>query len=376
MSTPNIRWAKEACDLKPDPVSGAAITRLSGSAAFTHNIYCCEPTASRDGTRIAAMRYLDTFMNAMLVGIDLTTKYTCLIEREMTGWPVGPAWGGSIYYPSGTKLMRASLDDMQVKPVLDFTGMPRCWQLMSFSSDERHMLYTGVVGEDPETYNVVRVDLQTLKWRLLCDESTTERIGAVFSPVTSDEILIGKTFWEGKLRFGRNLLADGDGKIIRELFSRVHHSVWVGDGSAVAALHEMDYEKLVHLPKYPDGELVIYPKDGSAPRLIPAREHLLYHVSSSRCGRYLVFEGIENILKEGPVPIVVFGVKSGKYRTLVANCGCRGGGGGNDSRQAKPYFTADNRYVIYTADPDGIVNVYSAEVPAGFLESLDQETRL
>ena len=370
MSTPKIQWGKEARDLAPDPVSGARLVRHSGSAAFTHNIYCCAPPASRDGQRIAAMRYLDSFMNSMLVGIDITTKFTCLIEREVTGWPEGSAWGGAIYYPRGNQLMRASLDDMQTKPGLDLAGMPRCWQIMSVSADEGHLIYTGIVREEPETYNLVRVDLRTREWKLLLEEPTTERLGAAFNPVSSDEILIATTFWEGKIRYGTNLLADGNGKIIRQLFSRVHHSVWLGDGSGVAALHEIDNEKLVHLPQYPDGELIIYPKDGSSPRPIPAREHVFYHVSSSRCGRFLVFEGIENALTEGPVPIVVVGVKSGKYRLLVANSHCRGGGGGNDARQAKPYFTADNRHVIYTGDPDGIVNVYAAEVPPGFLESL------
>jgi hypothetical protein len=63
-------------------------------------------------------------------------------------------------------------------------------------------------------------------------------------------------------------------------------------------------------------------------------------------------------------------VETGKYATLVGDCGCRGGGGGDYSRQAKPYFTADSRHIIYTADPDGITNVYAAQVPEGFLESL------
>lgn len=370
MGTPPIQWAKEARDLVPDPVTGARITRLSGSAAFTHNIYCDAPTASRDGQRIAAMRYLDSFMNAMLVGIDLKTKFTCLIEREMTGWPVGPAWGGAIYYPKGMQLMRVSLDDMLPKVALDFAGMPRCWQLMSFSTDGRWMIYTGVVREEPQTLNLVRVDLRNGEWKLLLDEPEADRVGAAYNPATGDELLITKVFWKGETRYGAGLLADADGKIIRELFRRVHHATWIADGSGAASLMAFDYENLRHLPQNPDGELMIHPKDGSPSRLIPVPEHLFYHISSSRCGRYLVFEAIDGGFNDGPIPIVVVCVKTGRHRALVTDSHCRGCGGGNDSRQAKPYFTADNRHVIYTADPDGIVNVYAAEIPAGFLEAL------
>jgi hypothetical protein len=53
---------------------------------------------------------------------------------------------------------------------------------------------------------------------------------------------------------------------------------------------------------------------------------------------------------------------------LVSDCRCKPAG--DVGRQAKPYFTADMRHVIYNADPDGIVNVYAATPPDGFLESL------
>ena len=70
------------------------------------------------------------------------------------------------------------------------------------------------------------------------------------------------------------------------------------------------------------------------------------------------------------MPIVIVNVQTGRYRTLVGDSKCRGGGGGDDGRQAKPFFTADSKHVIYTADPDGVVNVYAARVPDGFLEGL------
>jgi hypothetical protein len=73
----------------------------------------------------------------------------------------------------------------------------------------------------------------------------------------------------------------------------------------------------------------------------------------------------------GPVDIVVVNVDSGRHRTLVADIGLRGAGGGAAWRQATPYLTSDNRHVIYNADRDGVLNVYAARLPDGFLAGID-----
>ncbi|MBI4026146.1 MAG: hypothetical protein HY360_14260 [Verrucomicrobia bacterium] len=361
-------WAKEARDLSPDPTTGASITRLSGSSIRTHNIYCDAPRATADGHRFASLRFMDSFLSETqaLLATDLRTKLTCLIDREVSGWPIGPAWGGSVYYPRGAQLMRASLDTCQTEPVLDMTKLPRCWQLMSVTPDEQFLLYTAVVQDSPEAYNLASVNLRDGSWNLLLEKPTAERLGGAYNPATGNEILIAATFWEGKNRYGAGLLADAMGRNARQVFNRVHHAVWMGDGNRFAGLLAFDGDNLAHLPENPDGELMIYSKDGSSPRLIPAREHIFYHISSSRCGRYVVCESLEG--REGPSPIVVTNVVTGRHRVLVSDCKCSLAG--DDSRQAKPYFTADNRHVIYTADPDGVVNVYAAEIPQGFLESL------
>ena len=54
-------------------------------------------------------------------------------------------------------------------------------------------------------------------------------------------------------------------------------------------------------------------------------------------------------------------------RVLVGDAKCSHGG--DAGRQVNPYFTADLRHVIYNGDPDGVVNVFAAEIPTGFLES-------
>lgn len=382
-SPAQVTWVKEARDFPPDPVSGAKITRLSGSSIRTENIYCDAPRATADGKRVASWRYVDNLLSPSraLLCHDLSTKWTCLIDREVTGLPVGPAWGGSVYYLSGTTLKRASLDACTTESLMEMDGLPRCWQFMSVSPDERFLLYTATESSSMETpfsvntatssqgYALVRIDLRDRTWKLLTDPPETGRLGGHYNPVTGADILIGKSFWEGGNRVAVGILADADGRNGREVFRRVHHSCCLGNTGKFAGLIEFDYNHLAHKPENPDGELHIYSTDGTPPRLIPVREHLFYHISSSPCGRYVVCESLENGLALGPVPIVVVNVETGKHRVLVGDARCSHGG--DAGRQVNPYFMADMRHIIFNADPDGVVNVYAAEIPPGFLESLD-----
>ena len=98
---------------------------------------------------------------------------------------------------------------------------------------------------------------------------------------------------------------------------------------------------------------------------------LALNLSASRCGRYAVSESFRaEVGHFGPISIVVVDLDTGRHRTLVRDCGSHGGGGGAAWRTVLPQITADNRRVVFNADPDGILNVYSAEIPDGFLESL------
>ncbi len=378
----NNVWAKEARDFPPDPVSGAKIVRLSGSSIRTENMYCDAPRATRDGKRVASLRYVDYLLSPAkaLMCHDVETKFTCLIDRDVTGWPVGPAWGGSVYYLSGTILKRASLDTCTTEPLMDMARFPRCWQFMSVSPDERYLLYCATEDSSEETpftvnsptssqtYSLIRVDLREKTWKSLYDcPGKTGRLGASYNPVTGGEILISMAVWEGKARQGVGMLADTMGRNAREVFRRTHHFCWLGNTGRFAGMVDFDYEKVAHRPENPDGELHVFSTNGTPPRLIPAREHLFYHISSSPCGSYVVCESLETLLP-GPWPIVVVNVESGKHRVLIRDSGCSSGG--DAGRQANPYFTADMRHVIYNADPDGVVNVFAAEIPQGFLESL------
>jgi len=378
----NNAWAKEARVFPPDPITGTGIVRLSGSSIRTENIYCDAPRASGDGNRLASWRYIDKLLSPAkaLLCHDLPTKWTCLIDGEVTGLPVGPAWGGSVYYLSGNVLKRASLDTCTAEPLMTMEGLPRCWQFMSVSPDERYLLYVATEESSEETpftvntassskeYNLIRLNLRDKTWKALSERPETSRMGGSYNPVTGAEILIGTSLWEGDTRVGVGWLSDAEGRNGCEVFRRVHHACWLGNTGTFAALGEYDFARFRHLPENPDGELYIYSADGTPPRLIPVPEYLFYHISSSPCGRYVVCESLSGGLDLGPVPIVVVNVQTGNHRVLISDAHCSHGG--DSGRQVNAYFTADLRHVIYNADPDGVVNVFAAEIPQGFLESL------
>ncbi len=363
-----INWGKEARDIKPDPISGAQISRLSGSSIRTENIYCLAPCATPDGLRFASMRYIDGFSPVSLMVHDLKTKFTGLLAKDIEGTPISAPWGSGVYYFKDTNLLRVDLYDGSIKPILDFSSMPKCWQLMSISPDEQYLLYTGTVHSDPEAYNLIIVNLKDKTWRQLLQKPETNRLGGSFDPDHANQVLIAKTEWIGENRYGIGVISDLHGNLQSPLFKEVHHSTWVGSKRIISAAG-INYDGyLSGIREKMGGDIILHDIATGADKTIPMGPYLPFHVSGSRCGRYMVCEGIENDLVEGPTPIVIVDVISGKYRALVQDCKCSGGG--DSGRQAKPYFTADNAHVIYTADPDGIVNVFAAKVPSGFLESL------
>lgn len=371
----SLRWAKEARDLAPDPVTGAALIRLSGSSIRTENIYCETPRATADGARFASQRYIDHLLSPhqALLCHDLRTLQTCLLDAHMTGFPVTAPWSGHIFYPRDDTLMRADLDTCTCHEVAELAECPPVQQMYTVSRDERFLIYSTLTpatnGDEEQEYNLVRLDLQQGGWEYIFDRPRSSRVGAQYDPAGGDNLILSTTFWEGDTRQGACFyMEDGRWDEEKPFMSRIHHACWLTGKKQFAGLKEYDYARMAHLPENPEGELHIFSVDGTPPRLIPAPEHLFYHISSSPCGRYVVCESLAAGLDLHPVPIVVINIETGKYRTLVTDANCSQGG--DAGRQVNAFFTADMRHVIFNGDPDGVVNVYAAGIPDGFLESL------
>ncbi|MCM8817483.1 MAG: oligogalacturonate lyase family protein [Candidatus Omnitrophica bacterium] len=126
--------------------------------------------------------------------------------------------------------------------------------------------------------------------------------------------------------------------------------------------------KLIHDSRHSQGNFVVVGPDDEKPFVFSAPEHLFNHVNISKCGTYFVCDSYKNGIP-GPIEIVVGNIKTGKYRTLVSNCGAQGGGAA--CSHPHPYITADNKNVIFNADPFGISHVHAARIPDDFLKSLE-----
>jgi hypothetical protein len=152
---------------------------------------------------------------------------------------------------------------------------------------------------------------------------------------------------------------------------------WIGDSGRIACAVTWDRKNHRHDPRHPQGNLIIAAPGDTEPQIFTAPEHGFYHVSISRCGRYFVCDDFMDFEIDafrnghiGPARIVVGNLETGKYRVLIQNC-CAYGMCGASWSEPVPYFTADNRHVIYNASPYGINQIHVAAVPPEFLASLD-----
>jgi hypothetical protein len=155
------------------------------------------------------------------------------------------------------------------------------------------------------------------------------------------------------------------------------HECFVGDTGQVLFSTgwqvKSEYE-WQHDERFPMGNLFVARPGDEKPRVIEAPEHFFNHVCASRCGRYFVADAhpAPGLFKDGqmqPVALVVGNLETGKHRVLVQDS--QASSGGNQCTHTHPYLTADNRFVIYNADPGSVPQVFAARLPEGFLESLD-----
>jgi hypothetical protein len=379
-----VEWGKEACDQLPDPKSGAAITRVSGSMIATNNNYF-EGSCSADGKRCIGIRFMDPLLSPVkaILALDLETKWTALLDTSLKGWHVlGTPFSGLFYYINAqNELCRVSLETFDKEVLMDMRDLPPVDQtLRTVTPDQRYLFYiTQVTIPEGLSLAIVKIDLQEKSWSMIYENSGLHHI--VYLPAYG--LYVGRRTlkngstpplgeWKNREIVAAGHLMDIDGHFLRSLGPPPGYTTFLPDGQAVSN-YAADMVNNVQKPERPNGNMFVFDsldwKDG---RQIEAPEHIFNHVSSSRDGRYAVAEAIPlHVGLWGPISIVVVNIDTGKHRTLVADCGSKCCGGGSAWRQPLPYLTSDNHHVVYSADPDGILNVYAAQIPDGFLESLE-----
>ena len=389
-----VTWRSEACDQGCDPDSGAFIVRLTQSARHSINIYGEQPYSSPDGKRIAIMRSEDAdprFAVHDLYVADLQTLRSQVLDRNCQSNFIGTAaWSGRLYYLSAARdLVRADIITLQKDVIWKQWPFPAEFMLQSVSPDHRYIV--GTLPQANYQTAVIRADLVDHSWKTILEGPELFASHLQYAPVTGPE---SQFQIMGLMNRGKKLndqwhmldipaehpgpcynLIDNDGGNFRLFpsgrpFMRGNygHSAWIGATGRIAFSSTYDQSSWDFFPEWPGGNLFTAAAGDERPSMFRAPEHRFNHVSVSKCGRYFLCDSYPQ-RSPWECHLVVGNFATGKYRNIVTNC--KASSGGPACAHAHPYFTADNKHVIYTADPFWIGQVFSARVPDGFLESLE-----
>lgn len=388
---------KEGADWGTDPGSGAKVVRLTSAPAMSHNIYCEQPYASPDGKRVLLGRMRDTFGDVQLLVADVEAMSLTRVEASVPSELVAHVpWGEWAYYPMADgSIRRLSLVTLERQEVLPRGTVAKAGTYFSsITPDERYLVCDEPVGTRPGSRTLL-LDTRTGERRTIydgpdnlnshaqVDRSDRQRMlfqllqrgnGVTRVTVHARELAGGELGEARQLPVGSEWTADSSG-----------HMAWIGTTGKAAIAVNWDRANRKQDPRHPEGNVVVAApgNPGEAkPTVFPMPGHALYHVSVSRCGRYFVGDDFMHweadafahrdsgtLRGAGPIRIVVGCFATGRSAVLVRDCQ-NYGIAGSSRFEPDPYFTADNRNVIYNASPFGTMQVFAARVPEGFLEAL------
>lgn len=388
-----IHWMPEGCDRYTDPLSGARVVSMSTGSLVANNIYCEQPYCSPDGDRFVLTKKLDFSFDptSTLFVADLKRLKIGLVDRGVTS-VCNAAWSGLIHYGTDRgELIRFDLTTFE-KKVYNFSNDPGLTRGgSSVSPDQRYILYAE--PRPGPAIGIVVLDLVEQKRSVVFEHPEIINPHLQFNPVTGKQILVqhnrgSKMAPDGTVTqfvgpLGTTLFViDRDGQNMRPLpvgephtLGATGHECFIADTGRIVFTVSWDWNTWKHDPRWPQGNLFTARPGDEKPTVFVAPEHRFNHVCASRCGKYFVADSWPNSLfdaqgKLTSVCLVIGNFATGKYRTLVQNS--MASGGGSQCTHAHPYLTADNRWVIFNADPNfSIPQVWAAEIPKGFLASLD-----
>lgn len=387
-----IQWLGEACDLPAEPATGTYVTRMTAAIMANINIYGEQPYTTPDGRRIAILRspYADPRMPpAELCVADLVTLRLAVIEENVLSILVATSgYSGVLLYLDGERrLMRVNLATLEREALFPWT-LPEHVVFESATPDGRYLV--GTVCEPDFHSAIVRVDLRTGRAEtifrhpeILCHVQV--------HPGHGRDILIQLNRGSGRNHEGEarpvenpltgatHFIIDLDGGSLRPLAigephtkSSSGHSGWIADAGRIGVSTHFAYLD-PRTPgaldaRYPQGNFFTVGPGEDKPTVFAAPGHRFNHVNVSRDGRYFVCDCYHKGLPGG-IELVVGNLATGRCRALLEDCGAQGGCAA--SSHPHPYLTADNRHVIYNADPHGVPHVHAAHVTEEFLKSLE-----
>ena len=408
----SIEWADHSCKVPPDPYSGAALTRYFGNV-----FYCEEPRTSPDGKRLFFGGWNATNKCGTLMVLDLETGLDTLV-RDPACLFFNSGYSDYIYlWPGLTDpehphlIQRLCLSTMKIEPVVTLRDPP---VQQSFVYDNKPR---GKGGEPcffasaspkgdffiymitrPRTCWLIRADLKTGRCEKIFEHPEIVNAHLQVEPYTGSDIFIqhnlnSRVDDQGAAVRGSPttpVILGADGTNKRDLaigepltHGSSGHTAWIANTGRVAIAVDWIHNDKMRPdmppdwstdPRHPGVSLFTVGPGEKKPTPISTPEHRLYHVSVSRCGKYVVCNSTPT--RSGSSDIVVANLRTGKYRVLITRCWCRPGPF-SVVPSSLPIFTADLKYVIYRAKEDpsvpayGGYSMYTAELPRGFLADLD-----
>ena len=374
MKSLSINWSVESARMGPQPPFGAELTRLTSAPVISDNIYGEQPRCTRDGTRIAFRRHLPGVPSELWIA-DFARNRIGRIGEGYSG-AATPKYTGLLYVQreeEGKKyLVRIDLATLESERVCDLGDVPvapRC-----VSHDGRWGF--GMRSQGPHQYDIIRIDLGDGSWESIYTDPDICNPHLQTCPRTGNLLVQhnrGCEFDENgqMLRLvgdeGATLFViDRDGGNYRQIpvgkpyseWPTTGHECWVGESGWVAYSESQPSEVAVRYGNF----MAARPGDDEA-RLITTG-YRFCHVSVSVCGRYFLGDATE---LEG-VPLVVGSMATGRGAIV---CRTETTPGSPQWIHAHPYFTTDNRSVIFNSDRSGVPQIYRIEVPDGLLEGLD-----
>lgn len=397
-----VQWKQESADRRDDPVSGARIIQLTSAAAISNNIYGEQPYTSHDGKRIIIARFHDYYWDeeCSLLVHELDTLRITMVAKRIKGVRrvFNAAWSGLVYYWTlDRRLMQLSLSSLEQKEVYAEEDPSAPLPDASVSPDQRYVIgmTPRLKGKGAPVFQIIRLDLKKQIREVIFEHPEICNPHLQFNPVDGKQVLVQNNSGIRLKKDGSTdsyhtatcklFVIDRDGGNQRYVpagppitHGITGHECFVADTGRVMFsagwVRNNDYDSR-HNPLHPFGNLFTAKPGDSEPILFEAPQHHFNHICASKCGKYFVADsytgtGLFENGKCKPVSLVIGNLETGKFKTLVENA--ESSSGGNQCTHTHPYLTADNRYVIYNADPNGIPQVFAARIPPGFMESLSK----
>lgn len=363
--------------VETDSDTGVEIYQLTDGQRPCDNIYGEQPFSSADGSRISVRHYAEGELEGGLSILNLEDGSLHPILDTAPRFPAFHPWSRYLYNQveeAGRIVLKRW--DFQTLESEDVFVLPETENKFSYGTvSQDHRYYAISIRRPDKSSYVLRIDLSEGDQRVLADSTSQYYKHEQFSLDGKNRILIQANAQDVSVVNLGVLEVDREGfdwlPVDREPTvpnAKDHwpeggpytprctgHESWIGQSDRVFLSTGYDEGRQSNLWSASSND--------NAPTVVCRSSLLFSHVSVSRCGRYWIGDAV----KDEHIPLYIGSFESGKCKRLINS---RTEHDGQQWSHTHPYFTSDNRWLIFTSNRAGRPQVHGAKVPGGFLESV------